>query len=69
MKILFWHLDGFVLYYKRLERGTFSWLSDAIASDNPEISSTEFALLLDGINPVRVKTQKRFRGLKQPSLV
>ena len=25
MKVLVWDLDGFVLYYKRLERGTYSW--------------------------------------------
>ena len=28
MKLLFWESDGFALYYKRLERGTYSWVGD-----------------------------------------
>lgn len=54
MKILFWNIDVFVLYYKRLERGTFSWIAEARGGDNPAISSTEFALLLSGINPIKI---------------
>lgn len=69
MKVLFWHLDGFVLYYKRLERGTFSWLCDTIAGDNPEISSAEFSLLLEGINPLRMKSRSRIGSAQQASLV
>lgn len=58
MKILFWNIDGFVLYYKRLERGTFSWIGNAV-SENAEISASEFALLLSGINPVPIRQPKR----------
>lgn len=55
MKVLFWNLDGFVIYYKRLERGTFSWLRDTITSDGAEIPSTEFAILLAGISLTEVR--------------
>lgn len=58
MKVLFWDLDGFVLYYKRLERGTFSWILDSISSGNNEIDSNDFALLLSGINP-ELKVHKK----------
>lgn len=61
MKILFWDLDGFVLYYKRLERGTFSWISDFDLGKEKEILSCDFALVLAGINPRDVKRQKRFQ--------
>lgn len=69
MKLLFWDIDGFVLYYKRLEEGTFGWLSDTISGENPEITSTDLALLLAGINPMQVKRQKRFVRKPEPSLV
>ena len=58
MKVLFWDLDGFVLYYKRLERGTFSWILDSISSGSNEIDSNDFSLLLSGINP-EFKVQKK----------
>lgn len=69
MKILFWDVDGFVLYYKRLEQGTFAWISDAIYGENHEISSSDFALLLAGVNPSILKRQKRFTRAPQTSLV
>jgi len=68
MKVLFWNLDGFVLYYKRLERGTFSWILDSISSDNNEIDSNEFALLLSGLNPER-QTSKSLNELNETCLV
>lgn len=68
MKILFWDLDGFVLYYKRLESGTFSWVDDFDLGKEKEILSSEFALVLAGINPVDVKRQKRYQRLPEPVL-
>jgi transposase len=57
MKVLTWHLDGFVLYCKRLERGTFSWM-DSIGIDN-EISASDFALLLTGLNTTVGQRKRR----------
>lgn len=68
MKILFWDIDGFVLYYKRLESGTFSWVSDIGSDSSDEILASEFALVLAGINPGDVKRQKRFRRLPETSM-
>jgi transposase len=68
MKVLFWDLDGFVLYYKRLEAGTFGWLDDAISGDNPQITSADLALLLVGINPQKIKKQKRFQRAAETCL-
>ncbi len=71
MKLLFWDSDGFVLYYKRLERGTFSWIQDLDLNEGGEMQATDFAMVLTGINPVsdRVHQQKRgFRKTKQNSV-
>lgn len=51
MKLLFWDSDGFVLYYKRLERGTYSWVLDLDLDAGGEIQASDFALILAGINP------------------
>lgn len=51
MKLLFWDSDGFVLYYKRLERGTYSWVLDLDLDAGGEIQASDFALILTGINP------------------
>ncbi len=67
MKILFWDIDGFVLYYKRLEKGTFSWIDDIDLEEGSEILSTNFALLLAGINPSSGKRQKRYKRLPEPA--
>ncbi len=61
MKILFWDLDGYVLYYKRLEKGSFSWLSDFDLGPDKEILSSEFALVLAGVNPSEIKRPRRLR--------
>jgi len=58
MKVLAWDLDGFILFYKRLERGTYSWIIDIAKTEGAEIQSSEFALVLNGVNPV---DQKRAR--------
>jgi transposase len=67
MKILAWDVDGFLLYYKRLEQGTFSWLDQLELLPGSEILSADFALVLAGINPVNGKKSKRYRQI--PELV
>lgn len=61
MKVLSWDLDGFLLYYKRLERGTFSWLDNVELLPGSEILSTDFALVLAGINPATGTRSKRYQ--------
>lgn len=50
MKVLYWDLDGLAIWYKRLEKGTFSRKS----SENA-ISRREFLMLLEGIEPKKFK--------------
>jgi len=58
VKILYWDRDGYALWYKRLELGTFRFPLDA--EDAKEITAADLALILDGIDVSSVKRQKRF---------
>lgn len=59
-KILFWDRGGFVLYYKRLERGRFRVPKVETGASSVTIDATELAMLLDGIDVVMVKRPKRW---------
>lgn len=50
MKVMFWDQDGFVIWYKRLQKGTFS----QIGKDD-SMSRREFLMLLEGITPKKVR--------------
>lgn len=69
IKVLLWELDGFSLYYKRLERGTFGWIQDLdLSQQSCEISSDEFALLLSSVSIKKKAPQFRSRHEKKASL-
>ena len=59
-KILFWDRGGFVLYYKRLERGRFRLPAIKAEAASVVIDATELAMLLDGIDLVAVKRPRRW---------
>ncbi|MBK6280630.1 MAG: IS66 family insertion sequence element accessory protein TnpB [Gammaproteobacteria bacterium] len=48
LKILYWDHNGFWLYYRRLERGRFSWPAQA-PSAALSITARQLAWLLDGL--------------------
>jgi transposase len=48
MKAIFWDGDGFVIWYKRLERGT--WQLPTADSDPLELGAHELAMILRGID-------------------
>ncbi|MDX2054003.1 MAG: IS66 family insertion sequence element accessory protein TnpB [Polyangiaceae bacterium] len=60
-KILFWDRGGFVLYYKRLERGCFRLPKVKSASTHTELDSTELAMLLDGIDVNMVRRARHWQ--------
>lgn len=51
MKVLFWDRDGFAIWYKRLERGSFA------RSGNDALDRREFFMLLEGIEPKKIRSQ------------
>ena len=62
LKILYWEHDGYVLWYKRLEAGRFRIPVALTSAGEPValISAAQLAMILEGIEPVIVKRQKRF---------
>jgi transposase len=57
MKILLWECSGFLMYYKRLERGTF----ELPASTETGISWETLMLILSGISLKKIVKRKRYK--------
>jgi transposase len=60
IKILTWDHGGFVLYYKRLERGRFRLPEVRVGQVEVELEATQLAMLLDGLDVQRVKPPRRW---------
>jgi transposase len=52
VKLLYWDTDGFMILFKRLERGSFI-LPDRITSE-ARIDRRQLSMLLEGITPKKV---------------
>jgi transposase len=61
VRLLQWDRDGFALYIKKLEQGTFEWP----AGDQPMITSHQMTLLMEGVMLQSVRLRKRYTLLKQ----
>jgi transposase len=61
LKLLFWDGDGYVIYYKRLEEGTFRFPAPRAKESGVEIRAADLAMLLDGVDLDSVKRRKRYR--------
>ena len=57
IKILYWHGDGFVIWNKRLEQGTFlvSWNGKTL------LTRREFMMLLEGIAATKINHRFSFK--------
>lgn len=60
LKLLFWHNNGFWLWYRRLERERF-WWPNGRESEPVMLSVRELSWLLEGLNPKRVQAHQRAR--------
>lgn len=60
IKMLHWQNDGFAIFYKRLEKGTYETPS---SSDNPKtisLSAEKLLFILQGVALKSIKKRKRY---------
>ena len=60
VKLLLWEGDGFALYYKRLEKGTFE-LPPGDDKESLSISSQQLQFILQGISLKSIRRRKRYQ--------
>jgi len=65
VKVLTWDRGGFVLWYKRLERGRFRMPALTGDEETMELDSGQLAMLLDGVDLTRVRRQKVWEPRKK----
>lgn len=61
MKLLFWQSDGFWLFYKRLEAGTFQVPLNNALNKGIHLTVDELQLILSGIDLTSIKRRKRYK--------
>jgi transposase len=61
LKALAWEPDGFSLWYKRLEQGTYRLPPHTPGSKGITLRASELAMLLDGIDLRSVRRSPRYR--------
>jgi transposase len=61
IKLLYWDSDGYALWYKRLEKGTFRLPKAAENATRIEITAIDLSMILSGIDLANIKRQKRFQ--------
>ena len=66
LKILYWDADGFAMWYKRLEEGTFRMPRTTSDAAGVELKASELAMMLEGIDLRSIKRTKRMTlGVKK----
>lgn len=60
LKIIYWDNDGFAIWYKRLESGTFRLTLPESGQTSVTLTRAQLAMLLEGIDFQNVKQRKRF---------
>jgi len=58
LKILYWDRDGWAIWYKRLEAGTFAFPFNG--TGRRELAAWELGVLLEGIDLERGRRRKRY---------
>ena len=62
LKILYWDADGYALWYKRLEKGTFRFPATVTGdgAKGVEVKAADLMMILDGVDLGSVRRQRRY---------
>jgi transposase len=61
VKLLLWDSDGFLIVYKRLEKGTFRFPAPSdVDATSVAVNATDLIMLLDGVDLQSVKRRPRY---------
>jgi transposase len=62
VKVLYWDKDGYALWYKRLERGTFRFpaIATGDGAKGVEVEAADLMMILDGVDLGSVRRQRRY---------
>ena len=60
IKALWWDGDGYVLWYKRLEEGTFETVPSSAGQERVRIDPTQLAMILGGVRLATARRRKRY---------
>jgi len=60
-KILFWDRTGFIIWYKRLEEGTFETLPCPAGAMSIQVDVAKLSWLLEGIDLFKARRRKRYK--------
>lgn len=61
VKLLHWEGDGFAIYYKRLEKGTYELPFHSAQDNSVLLSHQQLSLILQGISLRHVRIRKRYQ--------
>lgn len=62
IKLLYWAVDGYAIWMKRLERGSFELVHpESPETKRIEITASQLALILEGIELSSVRRRKRYQ--------
>src|SRR6186997_2506428 len=67
VKVLYWDKDGYALWYKRLEKGSFRFPAASSTSGvkHAEVKAADLMMILDGVDLGSVRRQSRYE--RQPA--
>ena len=60
LKMIYWDADGYAIWYKRLERGTFR-IPRPTTDGRIELTAAKLAMILEGIDIKNARKRTRYR--------